>query len=94
MPTLDLGEYFERHRHGNAVLQHEDRLRDLGLIVQKKLFGTLVPVGSGGVIRFYDLTFERRDQSFSAELVSVLQDEIKLSFAEVQQLEQQAAFRN
>jgi hypothetical protein len=32
------------------VLQHEDRLRDLGLIVQKKLFGTLVPVGSGGVI--------------------------------------------
>jgi hypothetical protein len=89
MPTLDLGEYFERHRHGNA-----DRLRDLGLIVQKKLFGTLVPVGSGGVIRFYDLTFERRDQSFSAELVSVLQDEIKLSFAEVQQLEQQAAFRN
>jgi len=93
MPTLNVGEFLDRHRGGKALLRNEDRLRDLGLNVHKRRqFGTLRPVGSGGVFSFYNLAFERRDKNFSTELIEFLKDEIKLPPAEIQELELRAAY--
>jgi len=92
MGTLNLGKYFDER--GSAVLANEHRLRELGLDVQKSQVGTLQPVGSGGVLGLYDLAFERRDRNFSAELVEFLKTKIKLSPADIQQLEERAAYKN
>jgi hypothetical protein len=74
---------------GEAVLNHEPRLQELGLTVLKTKAATILrPVG--GVIDLFDLEFARRDETFSAELIQFLENEIKLSPEAIQHLQQRA----
>jgi hypothetical protein len=89
--VVNLQKYFDER--GRAVLAHEHRLRELGLIVLKTQVGTLQPVAYGGILSLYDLAFERRDEQFSPELIQFLETEINLSPEEIGQLEQRAIYR-
>ncbi len=91
MTTVDLRKYLDER--GRAVLANEQKLSELGLTVVKAPAGNRLPVASsGGVLGLYDLSFVRRDRNFSQQLVEFLTNEIKLSPAEIQQLEEQSEY--
>jgi hypothetical protein len=90
MGSCELGKYFDER--GRKVLIHEAELGQLGLIVEKKLFGRLQPVVSGGVLDLYDLQFKKTSDKFSTELVEFLRNTINLLPDDIERLQQQAVF--
>ena len=87
MATFDSEKYSAQ---GAALILHEARLADLGLIVIKTPEWNLH--SSGGMGTFYDLAFERRDERLSAELIRFLETEIKLPPEEIVWLQQNATY--
>lgn len=88
-------EIFDPVRHakyldgrGLRVLACEYQLRELGLIVEKSLYGVM-PV-DGGNLGLYDIQLRKTSERFGQELIAFLQDEIKLSSQDIEQLQQQA----